>query len=366
MGSSTAKLQRLGEQVACVLHRAWDPAPQALDPSEFSWGELAPLLCQVGVAGLAWHRLSVRPDCRVPGGEELNDQYRLHSLHARVRERGLVGAFALLRAAGIEPLAIKGWAIARQYPLVGLRPYGDLDFCVRAADFEQAKSVLEARRDALVPIEVHCGSHAQGDVIYERLYQRSRLVPLHGAEVRIPSEEEHLRLLCLHMLGHGAWRPGWLCDVAVAVETRSPQFDWEFCLRGDPRLSRWVVASLVLAKQLLGARVDGTPADGSACRVPRWLERDVLRAWGRGRGANMDVTPSMCLAQGQFRKMAAMLWSYRRNGVQASFELRAPVNDFPRLPIQLAATIARLPAAVRQAVRYRQLDLKPPCGHAPR
>jgi hypothetical protein len=50
-------------------------------------------------------------------------------------------------------------------------------------------------------------------------------VELNGAKIRILGAEDHLRLLCLHLLKHGAWRPLWLCDVAAALESRPSSFD---------------------------------------------------------------------------------------------------------------------------------------------
>src|SRR5205823_7319953 len=106
------------------------------------------------------------------------------------------------------------------------------------------------------------------DCRVDELYDRSQLVPLGGAEVRVLGPEDHLRFLCLHLLGHGAWRPLWLCDIAVALEARPPDFDWDHCLGGDPRRSDWVACSLGVAHQLLGARVDDTPIAERAQRLP--------------------------------------------------------------------------------------------------
>jgi hypothetical protein len=62
---------------------------------------------------------------------ELHDAYRLFALQAVLHEQRLTRAFALLRAAGVEAILGKGWAVARLYPDLGLRPYGDIDLYVR-------------------------------------------------------------------------------------------------------------------------------------------------------------------------------------------------------------------------------------------
>lgn len=47
-----------------------------------------------------------------------------------------------LGAAGVEPLLIKGWAIARLYPGAGLRPYTNLDLIVRPSELGAARGNL--------------------------------------------------------------------------------------------------------------------------------------------------------------------------------------------------------------------------------
>src|SRR5262249_11103226 len=116
----------------------------------------------------------------------------------------------------------------------------------------------------------------------EALYERSQLVALGEVNVHVLGPEDHLRLLCLHMLGHGAHRPLWLCDVAIVLESRPPDFDWELCLSGDRRRSDWVACALGLAHHLLGAEIAGTPVEERARRLPRWLIPTVLRQWEVG------------------------------------------------------------------------------------
>jgi hypothetical protein len=80
---------------------------------------------------------------------------------------------------------------------------------------------------------------------WDELFARSQLVPLGDSQIRILGDEDHLRIICLHLLRSGAWRPLWLCDVAVALETLSPDFDWDICLGRDPRQADWSPPRLV-------------------------------------------------------------------------------------------------------------------------
>ena len=66
---------------------------------------------------------------------------------------------------------------------------------------------------------------------FDELFARSRVVNLGNEQIRILGLEDQLALSCIHLLKHGAWRPLWLCDVGLIIETLPAYFDWELCLR---------------------------------------------------------------------------------------------------------------------------------------
>jgi hypothetical protein len=165
------------------------------------------------------------------------------------------------------------------------------------------------------------------------------LVPLGGLQVRIVGPEDQLRLSCLHLLRHGAWRPLWLCDCGLLVETRSADFDWDYCLRGNRRHAKALLCVLRLANQLLGACVEETPAADRGGSLPSWLIPAVLRQWGRPYVRYADQPLANYL-----RSPAGLLPALRRrwpNPIEATFGMRAPFNELPRLPFQLADCVAR-------------------------
>ena len=92
------------------------------------------------------------------------------------------------------------------------------------------------------------------DRSWDELFSRSELVPLEDAMVRVLSAEDHLRVLCFHFLRHGVERAAGLCDIAVALETRSRHFDWDVCLGENQKRADWIVCTVGLAKELLGQR----------------------------------------------------------------------------------------------------------------
>lgn len=158
-------------------------------------------------------------------------------LTAKLQQHGIQEAFTRFRAAGIEPLLVKGWAIARRYPEASLRPYCDVDLCVAPEEYHRAQQVVERWTERDCRIELHAGYAKVYDRTWAELLVRSQEVDLDGTAVRLLCDEDHLRLLCLHMLAHGAWRPLWLCDIAVAIESRPNGFDWERFRWGKNRYS---------------------------------------------------------------------------------------------------------------------------------
>ena len=338
-----------GAALADALRGSWRSSPPALDITEERLRALAPGLLMNGEAGLVWRRLDAAARQRLPSAEVLHDAYRFQALRAALRVREIAQAVRLLRSRGVEPLLIKGWAIARLYPDHGLRPPGDIDMCVRPDQLETARGALRLASVALA-VDLHSGAPAYGDRAVDELFARSELVEVGGTEVRIPGAPDHLRLLCLHLLSHGAWRPVWLCDVAAIVEARAPEFRWEDCLSGHPRLTQAVSCVIGLAQCLLGADLVGTPLSEGATKLPRWLVPALLRQWEQGLGASgqgplVNRLTDLLRRPGGLRAEVRLRW---RNPIQASFELGAPFNGWPRLPFQLLATLRRAPAFARQ------------------
>src|SRR5262249_10119867 len=164
----------------------------------------------------------------------------------------------------------------------------------------------------------------------DELYVRAQPESIGAARFRTFSLEDHLRLVALHQLHHGGWRPLWLCDIAVILETLPSGFSWETCLAGDPHLSEGVVASLALGHELLGAKLpDGAPR----ASVPGWLRKAVLHGWLHG---YESMPPSLY----ELRKLgwAGALKAIRArwpDPVSATVHLRAPFRAVPRIAVQL-------------------------------
>jgi hypothetical protein len=269
-----------GSALALALCGAWRDSPPAIKLSESTLAEILPVLTGDGAGGLAWLRLRGSEAASSRLARQARESYRAGVLEVARWEEHIRRIVALLRAGGVEPVLIKGWASARPYAEPALRPATDIDLCVRPDEMPAAQAIVRCSGLPAV-IDLHAGIPDLPDRQWDEVIQHSWLVPLGDADVRILGPEDHLRLLCFHFVRHSGCRPIWLCDVAAAVEALPAAFDWDYLLAGNQRLSDWVRCVVGLAGRLLDARPP-QPARAWAQQVPPWLERTVLWRWGAG------------------------------------------------------------------------------------
>jgi hypothetical protein len=328
--------------MAEVLAGAWRAAlPLRLEISARQLDDLTPLLLESGVAALAWRRLQHSDARASEATAQLEQAYRLHTLQAAVHERAIRRVLTRLRAAGIEPVLVKGWAIARMYAEPGLRPYGDIDLCVHPVQYEAAKVALSDEALKRYDVDLHRGFIKLDERGWDELHSRSQLFKLDDAEVRTPGPEDHLRILCFHFLREGAWRPLWLCDIAVALEHLGPtKFDWELMMGASRKRRDWYACAIILAHRLLGAVVEGVPAWVMAKRLPGWFVPTVLREWER-RSMRSRYRSPMTRARHVPIETLKNLRYHWPNAIEGTIGVRGPFNDLPRLPFQAGNCILR-------------------------
>jgi len=340
MGEAPGAGNRLarGLQLAAALAGGWRASPGPL-PEADSLSEVAPLALHSGAAGLIWWRARLSDPETMRAALPLHQAYRLNTLKAAVQEDEISRAVNLLRSVGVDPVLGKGWMAARPYPSPGLRPSGDIDFYVPPEDYAAARKALGPAEDDLLLVDLHSGSPDLDDRDPAEVKRRLVGVDIGGTRVLAFGPEDHLRLLALHLLKHGAWRPLWLCDIAVAVETRAAGFDWEYLGSGDPRRTRQTACVLGLARDLLGASLDDVPSPWKAA-LPRWLAPAVLEEWGRAReahGRREPISPSLLLRANALDALR-LRWP---NAIEATVGVGGPFNDLPRLPFQVGDGLRR-------------------------
>jgi len=275
--------------------------------------------------------------------------FRAYTLEAAVRERQLVEAVGILKDAGIQALLGKGWAVARHYARPALRPYGDIDLFLPAAETPRALAVLRQSGRPL-PVDLHGGFAELQDRGEAVLFARSTVVAVQGVPVRVLGPEDHLRLVALHLLRHGATRPIWLTDVAAMVEAGQDSLDWDLVLAGKPQAARAVACVAGLAVRQLGAGAPEANALHAAGldRLPDWLESELLEQWGRGSGFRLPLADEISRP----RRFLRELIRHWPNGIEASAGVGAPFGDGPRWPYQLAFVAVRAARFARTRGRF--------------
>lgn len=195
----------------------------------------------------------------------------------------LVRLVRLLDSKGIRTIHYKGAVTAQEFHgSVTLRNFNDLDFLVHPCDVRAVIRLLEGEgyqnseqltdqqlthyvrefkeflfRRGEISLEPHwslAGRRYPFDPDYDGFWSRSRLLSLHGAQLRVMSLEDSLLVLCLAG-AKGRWkRLQMVTDIAACV-SRFGEDDW---LRAQARAAatrtvRILNVGLLLARELSGA-----------------------------------------------------------------------------------------------------------------
>jgi len=382
------KLQK-ARLVASALYGSWRSSPTPPQISVRELEQITPLLIQSGAGALVWWRIRNSPFTSTGAGAELQQAYRLHRLEAGVHLQKIKRVRAHLRAVGIEPVLVKGWSVARLYPKAGLRHFIDVDLCVRSDQHAKAQQLLANLGDEGLYVDLHRELDHLDVMEWDEFWARTQLVSLcspcpsdespankihhEGTEdterIRVPCAEDHLRILCIHWLRHGAWKAAGLCDIAVALESRPVDFDWQRCLGSDPVRAGWVACTIALARELLGAKsegqrakVEGERGEGPATSLPltpyplplaplpRWLVPAVLRQWSRSQSPNTryQALPALLNHTSNWKEVMNEIYSRLDQPVRATVALHGRFNNWPRLLYQLGELLLHSPEVPKQ------------------
>jgi Uncharacterised nucleotidyltransferase len=351
-----------GALVSAILAGSWRAQPPPLSFSLSDLNEVTPLLYESGAASLGWQRIKADESAaNSPSGHLLHQAYRLQLLHASITEAKIRKVFQLLRGEGIEPLLFKGWSVARLYPQPGLRPYGDLDILVRPEQRAAAAAILSSPETRDCWVDLHERLTELDDRKLDDLFARSELVDLGEDQIRVLGLEHHLGLLAIHLLKHGAWRPLWLCDLGVILESLPQSFDWDLCIGQNKVRANWITTALGLARTLLDARIGDPVVARMADQVPDWLARNVLKQWQapfNTMQAPMNHAAPMAAYLRRPKGMLRDLANRWPNPILATIAVGGRFNRLPRLPYQIGNCLLRatrfatsvVPGELRQEV----------------
>ena len=280
------------------------------EPGGVDWSSVAELASLHGVVALVRHNLlaldarTFVPDPVWYAIEQASTQIAFDGM---LRLRQTAQAVAALQSVGIEPVLLKGYALAALlYDDPIFRPSTDIDLLVRRAEVDAACSALEriggrlpSREAAAVQfatsydlplmlpsiggkaglLELHWDLAPRGlfSLDLDAWRARSSEFTLEGLTARRFSPEDMLLHLALHMRKHRYVGLRWLCDVAELVRRHTAELDWRYVLTSARRAGLRVLlyTSLQLAERLLQA-----PVDAGVLRAlePSTLRRSLLQS----------------------------------------------------------------------------------------
>ncbi len=295
------------------------------------WDALLAVADEQRVAPLLCHRLrhaNQWPRLPRPWAEGLLTRYQESALRNALYLNALEEIVAHLNRAGIEPILLKGAALAYHfYPHPALRPMGDLDLWTPAHDFPAAAHALtQAGWQPTVPdqwpliqaeISHHLGLinprgfprslelHRRWMTLPSALrrpdaealvWQHAQPVAIGRAHARILAPLDHFIYLAAHLARHAAHQDRllWYADLVVLVGHHGSAFEWDGVVERADQLGltvplAWVVDALsqrlgldvpqAIREQLGRVRPDPTSAALFAPPSADWQQVRVERAW---------------------------------------------------------------------------------------
>ncbi len=335
---------QIGTNVAQLLAGSWRGSsfhePQLLNKDLQTH---ASVIASAGGAALMW--LRVRSHKSQFSSDVLDFYHREYlgsMLRAAVHESEVQRIIQDLQVAGIRSILLKGWSVGRLYPESGLRPSGDIDLWI---DPEQRQAAEVIVRD-LVLTQALDLDHDQFRRFENRsfadFYASCETAHLGSTPIKVLQREDQTRTLCLHFLKHGGWRPIWLCDIAVLLESSNSTFSWELCLGRDARRARWIGCTIALARDLLCARIPPGAPRCVTSNPPGWFTRTILREWSNPSAPNAAsfglLIPELKSRPWRLKSAVHDRW---RNPIQATVDCNSAFEALPRWPYQLWDGISR-------------------------
>lgn len=185
-----------------------------------------------------------------------------------------------LKQAEVEVIALKGLVLREYYPLNELRIMSDYDLLMHTKDLDKTKEILIKmgyiedhrdskhivfRHDNYLPIEIHWlltdpNHFKDGKYLEENIWKNTERVNLFGAEVLIPSVENQMLHLFLHLVVHyiySGFGIRQLVDIYMLIEQKGNEIDWTSFDQKlkECNIQRFAVIIFEICRRLLGMKV---------------------------------------------------------------------------------------------------------------
>lgn len=267
---------------------------------------------------------------------EKNDYY-WKLLQIPVQEKKIVSVFETFRQNDFEPVLIKGWAAARNYPQPFERLSIDIDLAVNPQQFDACKKLLSEKN--ILGVDLHRGLRHLDTLGWDDLFAGTESVEIGGAKIRILRAEDHFRVLCVHWLNDGGAHKERLRDIYYALSNRPTDFDWDRCLNavGDTR-KKWIICVIALAEKYFGLDMTDTPLAGQMRDIPRWLIKTVESEWN----SEIKLKPLENCLKDKREFYEQLKIRMPPNPIQATIEMEGNLDEKSRIPYQLGSILTRL------------------------
>ena len=270
------------------------------------------------------------------------DDPRWLILQRKLAEHRIEKVFTKFRLGGIQSILIKGWAAGLNYPRPWERYFSDIDVAVKPSDYKRAQELTQGFNWS---VDLHKGLRHHDTLEWSDIYENSAMVAIGAEKIRLPREEDHLRILCVHWLTDGGAHKEKLLDVFYAVDRRSKNFDWNRCLEVvSRRRRRWIICTIGLAHKYFDLPIDDLPFRSEARRLPVWLTRALEKEWSSG----VRLLPlDSCLGDKK------MLWRQilKRippNPIEATVEMEGDFDRHPRILYQCGSIGIRILPSIKR------------------
>ncbi len=283
------------------------------------------------------------------------DDLRWLILREKVSEESIKAAFRLFRENGIEPILIKGWAAAREYPASYQRRFNDIDLCVAPEDFEKSLGIISGVEGNKLNIDLHKGLRHLDKVKWERLFLNSEIVRLDDVGVRILRAEDHLRILCVHWLTDGGADKEKLLDIYYLLENSAEKFDWNYCFEAiDKNRRDWIVKTVALVERFYKSDAAKLPFRAELGSVPEWFLRALEKEWA----SDTKLLDIHAISQNREELWRQLKKRFRPNPIQATVLMEGKFNEAPRFYYQIGSFFIRLKPSVGKAIRKIKYKLR--------
>lgn len=272
-----------------------DARMRALLDGGLDWSRAAHLALMQSVMPLLYRFVSAQTGgaAAPTATDDLRREFYGHSLRNLHLARELARVSSLLESGGVEPIAVKGPALAiAAYGDLAMRQFTDLDLLVRPGEMPRAAEILgrdgyrpragydvadlerpgmfeiAMARDGIIgEIDLHwrlIPPYLPFALDGEYLWERAVRVTIAAASVRTLDPADHLLYLCAHGAKHGWEALGGICDLAQLMRASERAYsggaapdariDWEYLRARAKRAGafRALGLGMLLSHELLG------------------------------------------------------------------------------------------------------------------